>query len=291
LTLIVSNTITSQVRIFNSTTNSSALNSSAFFDASSNIASNTSTNIGKGLLYPRTDLTTFANFGGSPTGIGSSYPTRFDGLLVYNTGTGNTLSTASDNVVAVTPGFWYYDNKSTTLKGGTWKSLNSSNNLSGAITSSGNTTSLGTFTSSNIASALTDETGTGSVVLAASPSLTGTPTVPTASSTDSSSQIANTAFVANAVKSRLSIKTSDYILNSQDYTVLCNASSAAISLTLPSAAESTDKIIIIKKIDTSYNKINFSPSVYLTDSETAISINYSKTIKIQSNGTNWYVIN
>jgi hypothetical protein len=119
----------------------------------------------------------------------------------------------------------------------------------------------------------------------------GTPTVPTALSTNSSTQIANTEFVANAVKTRLSIKTSDYELSSQDYTVLCNASSASISLTLPSPSESTDKIIIIKKIDTSYNQITFNPRVYVTDSETAISLNYPKTIKIQSNGTNWYVIN
>lgn len=123
LTLIVSNTITSQVRIFNSTTNSSALNSSAFIDASSNIASNTSTNIGKGLLYPRVDLTTFASFSGSPTGISSSYPNRFDGMVVYNTGTGNTLVGSSTTIVAVTPGFYYYNNKSATLTGGVWTPL------------------------------------------------------------------------------------------------------------------------------------------------------------------------
>ena len=123
LTLIVSNTITSQVRIFNSTTNSSALNSSAFIDASSNIASNTSTNIGKGLLYPRVDLTTFASFSGSPTGISSSYPNRFDGMVVYNTGTGNTLVGSSTTIVAVAPGFYYYNNKSATLTGGVWTPL------------------------------------------------------------------------------------------------------------------------------------------------------------------------
>ena len=47
-------------------------------------------------------------------------------------------------------------------------------NLTGAITSTGNTTSLGSFTSSNIATAVTDETGTGSVVMSDSPTFTGT---------------------------------------------------------------------------------------------------------------------
>jgi len=44
-------------------------------------------------------------------------------------------------------------------------------NLTGAVTSVGNATSLGSFTSANLASALTDETGTGAVVFATSPTL------------------------------------------------------------------------------------------------------------------------
>ena len=53
-------------------------------------------------------------------------------------------------------------------------------NLTGAVTSVGNATSLGSFTSANLLGALTDETGTGSAVFATSPTLVtpilGTPT-------------------------------------------------------------------------------------------------------------------
>lgn len=53
-------------------------------------------------------------------------------------------------------------------------------NLTGAITSVGNVTSLGSFTSAQLATALTDETGTGVAVFATSPTLItpalGTPT-------------------------------------------------------------------------------------------------------------------
>jgi hypothetical protein len=53
-------------------------------------------------------------------------------------------------------------------------------NLTGAVTSVGNATSLGSFSSANLLSALTDETGTGVVVFATSPTLVtpilGTPT-------------------------------------------------------------------------------------------------------------------
>jgi hypothetical protein len=53
-------------------------------------------------------------------------------------------------------------------------------NLTGAVTSVGNATSLGLFSSANLLAALTDETGTGSAVFATSPTLVtpilGTPT-------------------------------------------------------------------------------------------------------------------
>lgn len=47
-------------------------------------------------------------------------------------------------------------------------------NLTGAVTSSGNATSLGSFSSANLATALTDETGTGANVFASKPTFIGT---------------------------------------------------------------------------------------------------------------------
>jgi hypothetical protein len=49
ITLISFNNVIGQVRIFNSNANSSALNSSAFIDASSGIVANASTNVGNHL--------------------------------------------------------------------------------------------------------------------------------------------------------------------------------------------------------------------------------------------------
>jgi hypothetical protein len=53
----------------------------------------------------------------------------------------------------------------------TWSSV-TIGNLTGAVTSVGNATSLGSFTSAQLATALTDETGTGSAVFATSPTIT-----------------------------------------------------------------------------------------------------------------------
>jgi len=94
--------------------------SSAFLDASSTSSWNSSTNVGKGLLFPRVDLTKFSTVAYSGSILTTNYPTRFDGMVVYNSTTG----TASIDGTAVTPGFYYYSNKSTTsVNGGTWVRL------------------------------------------------------------------------------------------------------------------------------------------------------------------------
>ena len=366
LTLIVK--VNGQVRIVNSISNSVALNSSAFIDASSNLTINNSTNLGKGLLYPRTDLTTFANFGGNSIGLATSYPTRFDGLLVYNTGTGNTLASASDAIVAVTPGFWYYDNKSTTLKGGTWKPIatttsgsslsdnlkedkinkstdgtfssnsdikfptekatktyvkkltdskinigNASNvatevvlsgdaniNNSGVLTINDNaiTTSKildGTITNSDLNKTTIPISGFGSAVAdidIASYKVSGlglpTDNDDAANKQYVDEQIAN---VNPASSTLLSIKTSNYTIVNSDYTILCNAANSGFTVTLPNVDTSINKIFIIRKIDDTNNLISFAPNIYMTNSETISALNYPKTIRIQSNGTNWYIIN
>ena len=122
--LLVATFCFSQVRIVNSPNNTGAPNSSAFLDASSNTAANNNATRGKGLLFPRTNLQNFNNFGGAPIGIPNSYPTRYDGLIVYNTatsgvaGAGNTEGTLSE-------GYWFYENKTNSTNGGTWKPLGS----------------------------------------------------------------------------------------------------------------------------------------------------------------------
>lgn len=65
--------------------------------------------------------------------------------------------------------------------------------------SSNGRTFLLTPSSSNLATLITDETGSGSLVFNNSPALSGTPTVPTAPSGTNNTQIANTAFVRTEI--------------------------------------------------------------------------------------------
>lgn len=77
-----------QVRANFNLGNDEAISSSAFFDASSSGFWNTSENEGKGLVFPRTDLTLLKSLVITGPNIPSNYPTFLDGMLVYNTATG-----------------------------------------------------------------------------------------------------------------------------------------------------------------------------------------------------------
>lgn len=132
LLILISAFSYSQVRIIGSTSNSIASNSSAFIDASSNAPNNNKTNIGKGLLFPRTDLTAFTTISPAQGGIASNYPNRYDGMVVYNTATGNSAIGS----VSVTPGFYFYKNPGNHTaagnnNGGEWIRLTDSNDPSG----------------------------------------------------------------------------------------------------------------------------------------------------------------
>lgn len=76
--------------------------------------------------------------------------------------------------------------------------LSGGGNLTGAITSVGTATSLGSFSSANLSGALTDETGTGSAVFATAPTLTN-PVVGTQAISDNSTKAASTGYVMSVL--------------------------------------------------------------------------------------------
>ncbi|WP_276516739.1 hypothetical protein [Ornithobacterium rhinotracheale] len=116
-----------QIKTNLNTVNGVINNQTAFLDASSSIQWNNSTNIGKGLVFPRTDLTQLKTLIAIPNGLATAYPHRLDGMLVYNTATG----TSGIGNVQVKPGFYYYENKSNSLNGGTWKAMGAGASIKG----------------------------------------------------------------------------------------------------------------------------------------------------------------
>ena len=204
-----------QLRLNTEASTGSVSNHTAFLDASSSGTWNGSTNNGKGLIFPRVNLTTLATMIPS-TSLATNNPNRFDGMLVYNTATG----TSAIGAKAVKPGFFYYSNQSTNVNGGTWISV-------GDV----GTTALGVV-----------------------------------------------ATVAA------------YTVLVTDSTIFCDAATAPFTVTLPDPVGNSGKVYIIRKTDATDNEITFSPSLVFSQGVMVSSLNYVKTIRVQSDGTNWNII-
>ena len=145
--------------------------SNVFLDATTNYSteSGAQANVGKGLLVPSVDL---VNFEFDLTlADGFTFPTYFDGMMVYNNATGTTLTTGdrSSTATAVTPGFYYFSNPSGAANGnitaGVWTALGGGSGASKEVTSTESTSGLkvngaqvysitGTFTASGSSTAV-----------------------------------------------------------------------------------------------------------------------------------------
>ncbi|RNA61429.1 hypothetical protein D1631_05520 [Chryseobacterium nematophagum] len=135
--LIIGNLFYSQIRVVgnNPNPNQEMGNTSAFIDGSSQNDLNSTTNVGKGIAFPRTDLSVFTEFAGSTSGIPTSFPHYYDGLIVYNIADSGVAGIGSTEGT-LCRGFWYYENPSANLSGGTWRPLNPgqcSNNNDGSV--------------------------------------------------------------------------------------------------------------------------------------------------------------
>ena len=138
--------------------------------------------------------------------------------------------------------------------------------------------------------------------------LSGTPTLPNGTAAtpqaalDNSTKWATTAYADTAVGVEstarkegfltLVSKTTTYPILTTDCVVLCNASSAAFTVTLPTAASVTGKQYTIKKTDTSLNVVTVATTSGQTiDGYTTnvIATPY-ESVTVVSDGTNWNII-
>lgn len=95
---------------------------------------------------------------------------------------------------------------------------------------------LTTPSSANLAAAMTDETGSGALVFAASPALTGSPTVPTQSPSDNSTKAASTAYVDNAVLGQRAKEAAKYASTAALPSIVYNNGSSGVGATLTGVA-------------------------------------------------------
>lgn len=115
----VYSTVSAQIKTNKDIAQNDVQNFTPFLDASSSSFWNSTTNNGKGLVFPRVDLTQLDRILGPSRPGTSNAPTRYDGMLVYNTVEG-TPAIGASKTPHVTKGFYYYKNETTDLQGGYW---------------------------------------------------------------------------------------------------------------------------------------------------------------------------
>lgn len=84
----------------------------------------------------------------------------------------------------------------------------------------------------------------------------------------------------------------NYTILDTDSTILCDAATNGILLTLPVAAPgNSGKTFVISRLDNiASNLLSFSEGLKLVGGATVSSLNYARTLRVQSDGTNWNVI-
>ncbi len=125
-TLFIVGISQAQIQI-NGGTNNGIANSNVMIDGSTAFSNEAGAqpNTGKGIVIPSVNLVNFEFDLTLADGV--TFPSYFDGMIVYNNATGNTLTTGNraSASLAVVPGFYYFSNpngaSNRNVTGGQWK--------------------------------------------------------------------------------------------------------------------------------------------------------------------------
>ena len=98
--------------------------------------------------------------------------------------------------------------------------------------------------------------------------------------------------ISGGIQASIITKTTTYPATIDDHTILCDATSAAFTVTLPAVATSTGTILQIKKTDSSANAVTIdgNASETIDGATTQILSTQWDCLTIQCNGTSWYII-
>jgi len=165
----------------------------------------------------------------------------------------------------------------------------------GRITAASNVTiSGGTVTSITAGSGLSGGTITtsGTISLTNNSATLGNATITLGSTTTSVGNLTVTNVTITGAAFAYVAKTAGYTVTATDYTVAANASTGALSITLPTSVGITGKVYVVKKMDSTANVVTVATTLSQTiDGATtrALSLQYD-AISVQADGANWIVI-
>jgi len=95
-----------------------------------------------------------------------------------------------------------------------------------------------------------------------------------------------------AIGAAITTKNANYNATSSDETILGNASTSNITITLPTAVGATGKTYVVKKIDSSANTVTIATtsSQTIDGTLTRVFSNQYTGAQVQTDGSNWYIL-
>lgn len=212
----------------------------------------------KGVLLPRIALTAIDD--------ATTIVAPANSLLIYNTATAGTAPND------VTPGFYYWNATATR-----WNKLGSGNNwsLAGNTGTTAGTDYIGTTDAIDF---VTKTNNTEAM------RVTSTGNVGIGTTTPTSKLQTNGSFALPVLAA-----TGNITLDATHATIRIDATTADVTVTLPAASTATGRVYTVIKSDASINKIIFSEAVQ-GNGFTFTQANLPGNYNIQSNGTNWVLI-
>lgn len=102
----------------------------------------------------------------------------------------------------------------------------------------------------------------------------------------------STLQVAGSFSLPISTKTANYTIVGTDHTILCDATSGSITITLPAVSTISGRMYVIKKIDATANTVTIdgNSSETIDGATTLVLTTQWETKTIQSNGSAWFVV-
>lgn len=191
---------------------------------------------------------------------------------------GGTFATANITSVAATFPNSYLTNSSATIG-------------NASVTLGGTTTTIGNLTVQNVTITSVATTFPNSFLANSSATLGNTAITLGSTTTAVGNLTINNASI-NGLVSNLTTKSANYTATLVDFTILGNAATGNISITLPTSVGASGRIYTIKKVDSTANVVTVATTSAQTidgQASKALSIQYDG-IQVQSDNANWVII-
>ena len=103
----------------------------------------------------------------------------------------------------------------------------------------------------------------------------------------------STLQVGGSFAAAITTKTASYTASASDYTILCNNTGGATTISLPTAVGCSGRIYVIKKISPAGNNVviaGYNGTETIDGVTTYLITNQYTAVQLQSDGTNWYIL-